>query len=731
MNSDNTLKNKFNFDNALIEFDKKNYTSVINNLTVYLQENINDSDALHLLAVSTALNGNHEGSLNYYREALKLCPNNPQILSNYASSLSKLGDNKSALIYQKKSIEFDPNNFEFFFNCGNIYCELKLYEESLNYYKKSIELNQSFPFSFNNLGKALFDLKLFKESLYYFDEALKLNPQFLDCLNNKGIALRELKKFDQSLACIQLALDIQSNNPQTLTNFGVVLCGLRKFEMAIDYFERAINIDPECIYAWSNKASTLIEQKKHGDALFCLDKTLSLDFYFEWVFGDFLFTKLKLGIWKDYYDDLNKLFGSITAKKKIAKPFICLALTSDPHIQQVCAEVYAQSIFSPQHRAESNKCLPVNKKIKLAYFSSDFGSHAVSSLIVELLELHDKNSFEIIAFSFAKNDGSELYSRIINSFDEFLELENYADRDVATLARQKGIDIAIDLGGYTGSNRVTPFSYGVAPIQVNYLGYPGTSGTSFMDYIIADPVLISPDQEIYYSEKVVYLPHTYQPNDRKKFICNKFISKSDVGLPDGEFIYCCFNNSFKVQPAIFNIWMNILRSVENSVLWLLKDDPIYEKNLCYEAALRGLNPNRLIFAERLPLSEHLGRHSFADLFLDTYPYNAHTTASDALWSGLPLLTLKGNSFASRVASSLLTSMNLTELICQSPDEYEKKAIHFANNPKTIQDLKTKIMQTRESSPLFNTPLMTRNIEIAYKKMHWRYINGLKPEKIYV
>jgi predicted O-linked N-acetylglucosamine transferase (SPINDLY family) len=324
-----------------------------------------------------------------------------------------------------------------------------------------------------------------------------------------------------------------------------------------------------------------------------------------------------------------------------------------------------------------------------------------------------------------------MYSRVSNTFDEFIQIDDMSDREVAILARNKQIDIAIDLGGFTGANRFGPFAFKLAPIQVNYLGYPGTSGSDFMDYVIADKTLIPEEQRNSFSEKIVYLPDCYQPNDSTKVIKHKFQHRSELDLPENSFVFCCFNNNYKIQPNIFKIWMHILSIVDHSVLWLLMDDDALKTNLSNEAKNLGIDPDRLIYANRLPVSEHLGRHAFADLFLDTFPYNAHTTASEALWSGLPLLTLQGKSFASRVASSLLKAMDLPELICQSQDEYKSKAIFLAKNPAEISELKRKISQNKYSSPLFNTKLMTQNLEAAYTKMYQAYLEGRNLDHIYI
>jgi predicted O-linked N-acetylglucosamine transferase (SPINDLY family) len=321
--------------------------------------------------------------------------------------------------------------------------------------------------------------------------------------------------------------------------------------------------------------------------------------------------------------------------------------------------------------------------------------------------------------------------RLQLAFDYSIEVQGMTDIEVALLSRSLNIDIAVDLTGITASSRTGIFSYRAAPIQLNYLGYPGTLGADYMDYIIADRTLITLESQSCYSEKVVYLPNSYQVNDRKRPISDRQFTRQELGLPENGFVFCCFNNNFKILPATFEGWMRILKAVEGSVLWLFEDNSFAVENLKKEAEKRGIAADKLIFAERMPLSEHLARHRQADLFLDTLPYNAHTTTSDALWVGLPVLTLMGGSFASRVAASLLNAVGLPELITGTQEEYEALAIELALNPKKLADAKLKLANNHLTAPLFNTPLFTKNLEAAYLKMMERYQADMKPDHIFI
>jgi predicted O-linked N-acetylglucosamine transferase (SPINDLY family) len=351
--------------------------------------------------------------------------------------------------------------------------------------------------------------------------------------------------------------------------------------------------------------------------------------------------------------------------------------------------------------------------------------------MAELFELHDKNQFELVGFSFGPETNDEMRQRLKSPFDKFIKVFNMSDMEIAQLSRDLNIDIAVDLKGFTQDSRVGIFAYRAAPIQVNYLGYPGTMGAEYIDYIIADKTIIPVEFQSCYSEKIVYLPNSYQVNDRKRLISDRQFTRQELGLPENGIIFCCFNNNHKILPATFYGWVRILKAVEGSVLWLLEDNEWSKDNLKKEAESNGIAPNRLVFAKRLPLAEHLARHRHADLFLDTLPYNAHTTSSDALWTGLPVLTMMGKSFAGRVSASLLNAIGLPELITNSQEEYESLAIELAMNPNKLADIKLKLGNNQLSTPLFDTTLFAKNIEAAYLRMYERNQNSMQPDHIFV
>ena len=435
--------------------------------------------------------------------------------------------------------------------------------------------------------------------------------------------------------------------------------------------------------------------------------------------------------WENFQTNVESLSIRINEGKKSSPSFPVLALIDSLSLQRKTSEIWIKDKHPINTSLGSIPKYLRRNKIRIGYYSADFHNHATAYLMAELFELHDKNNFEIIAFSFGFDKKDEMRQRLSKAFDQFLDVRLKSDKDIALMSRDLGVDVAIDLKGFTQDQRVGIFSYRAAPIQVNFIGYPGTMSAEYIDYIIADPTLIPIESQKYYSEKVVYLPYSYQANDRRREIANKAFTKEELGIPKDAFVFCCFNNNYKITPATFDGWVRILKAVEGSVLWLLEDNPTAGINLRKEAQTRGLDPNRLVFAKRMKLSEHLARHSVADLFLDTLPCNAHTTASDALWAGLPVLTCIGESFASRVAANLLNAIELPDLVTISQEQYEVAAIELATNPAKLRAIKIKLARNRLTTALFDTPRFTKHIEAAYKHMYERYQANLPLEHIYI
>ncbi|MDC0152987.1 hypothetical protein OAI81_01830 [Candidatus Pelagibacter sp.] len=473
----------------------------------------------------------------------------------------------------------------------------------------------------------------------------------------------------------------------------------------------------------------LFERKKYNEALQNFYESYKINPKLNYLLSSIIFTKHRICEWDSFDKDLLVLENAILNEKKKINPFLTLSFYESPLLQKKSAEIFVKNEYDVQNTQNYKFYNQTKKKIRIAYYSADFRNHPMSYLLANLYELHDKNKFEIVGISFGPDKDDEMHKRISKAFDKFYDLRLKTEDEIVKFSRELKIDIAIDLMCFTKYHKFGIFVKRCAPIQVNYLGYPGTSGTNYLDYIIADKILIPKESQKYYSEKIVYLPDTYQANDSTKRISDKIFTREKLGLPKDGFVFCCFNNNYKITPQVFDVWMRLLERVENSVLWILSENINISKNLKKEATLRGVDFNRIVFAERIKMNEHLARQKVADLFIDTFPYTGHTTASDALWVGLPVLTRIGKSFASRVSASLLNAIGLSELATNSEKEYEDLAIELATNSAKLEETKNKLKNNKNTKPLFNTQIFARNIEKAYSLMYERYLKNLPLDNI--
>ena len=466
------------------------------------------------------------------------------------------------------------------------------------------------------------------------------------------------------------------------------------------------------------------------EALDSYERALKLNPNIPWLYGVWLHTKTQLCDWSDLDSQVADLGRKLKQGKRITLPFPTLALVDSPALHRQAAQIWLSANY-PSNPAPPPIERRRHDKIRIGYYSADFHAHATAYLTAGLFECHDRERFRLVAFSFGpdKQDEMRIAFRppLINSWMSAL---NPTRRSRSCPESWKSTLPWISKG-FTKHGRAGIFSHRAAPIQLNYLGYPGTMGASFIDYIIADPIVIPSDSRHRYMEKIAYLPDSYQVNDRRRPIAARHFSRSEAGLPAEGFIFCCFNKAYKITPGTFSCWMRILKQVEGSILWLLEDTPTAAVNLRRESAARGVDPERLIFAPHMPAAEHLARHRAADLFVDTLPYNAHTTASDALWAGLPILTCIGDSFASRVCASLLRSVGLPELVTSEWEQYEAMAIELAMNPGRLSGIRDRLDRNRLTTPLFDTQAFTRHLENAFLQMYQRYQSGLNPEHIFV
>lgn len=576
------------------------------------------------------------------------------------------------------------------------------------------------------LGNLFADMRQPAKALACYDRVIGIAPQSAAAYFNRANALKSMRRFEEAVADFRKAIALQPDYAQAYNNLGNAFDSLGGPNDALECYDRALPLLPQSAVIHANRAASLKELRRLDEALASFETAFALGPNQEFLLGNLLSVKMQLCDWAMLPEALHAYRMLIQGGKRVALPFQALTLTDDPALNKQASQIYTQA----KHPARAID-LPLPKpaagaKIRLGYYSSEFRNHAAAYLMTELFELHDRSRFEVIAFSFGPDVQDEMRQRLRKGFDQFHDVDRLSDIDVVRLSRQMGIDIAIDLKGYTQDARPDLFAYRCAPVQVSYMGFPGTLGSDYIDYLIADHTVIAPEDHIHYTEKVVCMPQSYQVNDSKRWISERQFTRDELRLPADAFVFCCFNNSHKIMPATFESWIRILKSVPGSVLWLLDENPTATKNLSSEAQALGLAPERLVFAPRIALTDYLARYRAADLFLDTLPYNAHTTASDALWAGLPVLTNMGRTFAARVAASLLRALDLPELITESSAAFEAAAIALARDSKTLAKIRAKLAQQRSSSSLFDAEIFARHLEDAYAVMQARHIAGLPP-----
>ena len=631
----------------------------------------------------------------------------------------------------RKAIGLNANIAAAHCNLGKALLDLKHPEGALASFDKAIALEPNFAMAHNNRGKALLDLTRPEEALASCDKAIALEPNFAMAHNNRGMALENLMRFEEALASCDKAIALMPDFAEAHNNRAVTFRGLLRHEEALASCDKAIALMPHFAEAHNNRGDMLNALNRHEEAAGAYAEVLKIDPQHPFTKGMFLYQKMLCCDWKEVDELIAEIDRDVDLGKMSATPFGWQGVAKSQRSLQSCAELYTRYNYPANIRISTRQPVANHKKIRIGYSSGELREQATSHLIVGVLELHDNSRFEIYAVDNGWDDKSEIRRRINASVHSIIDISKLSDTSAVTAISENRIDILVNLNGYFGKRRTRVFAQRPAPIQVNYLGFPGTLGASYIDYIIADQLVVPPDHKEFYTEKIVYLPDCYQANDRNKEIGTHFFSRVECELPQNGFIFCCFNNNYKIMPGVFDRWMRILKQVEGSVLWLLEDNASAASNLRKEAGARGVNSERLVFAKRMSLPDHLARHRLADLFLDTLPYNAHTTASDALWAGLPVLTQIGETFAGRVAASLLTAIGLPELITSTPQAYEDLAIELATNPQKLVAIKHKLANNRLTTPLFDTQLFTRHIEAAYTAMYERYHANLPPDHIYV
>ncbi len=719
--------------------------------------------------LTIALEFHHSGQLALAREIyLGLFADNPEhhiALHHLGLIAHQTGDNDAAVDLLRRAVAVKSDYFEAFSNLTAILRIMRRPEEAIEAGLRAVELNTNYAQAYSNLGNAYEDLNDLESALGLYQTALSLEPLFVEAQTNAanilrrmgriedalktceeiilrrpdapdpyfflGNILRELSRPADAIDAYRHAIALRPNFADAYCNLGSIFLHQTKLDEAVEAYREAIALKPELAEAHCNLGAVLETQGKVAEAIAAYEAALERN-------PGLLGARMQLHHqrryacdWKDFEAEEAELLALLVKCDKPVPPFSILSMNAKPDEQMRVARLWAQCFaqyagkrFDHSHR---RKPKDASQRIKVGYLSGDFHRHATAHLMVELFERHDRGRFEFIAYSHGLDDQSEMRWRLRKAFDGFVDIKDMTAIEAAQTIFDDGIDILVELKGYTQHARNEIASLRPAPVQVSYIGFPGTMATDFIDYIIADPFVLPFDQQPFYSEKIVHLPHCYQPNDTRRRIAEKTPARAYYGLPESAFVFCCFNNSYKITPGIFAVWMRLLGALPQAVLWLFDCNPLVKNNLRREAEKCGVEADRLIFAPREPSAEHLARQRLADLFLDTLPYNAHTTASDALWAGLPVLTCVGDTFAGRVAGSLLRAVGLPELVTSSLQEYEMLALRLASEPALLFALRQKLLVQRLTAPLFDITRTTRDLEAAYMRMWETWASGAEPQ----
>ncbi len=688
---------------ALLKNDPQHWAALSNLGVLYLQS-------------TSPKTGEFDLGLQCLTQSLSINPNQASVHNNLANALRSLGENKKSDEHYQSAIQLDPSYLDACINRALLMRNIKgvrlaafwLEEQRLRFSER--------PNYHMTLGLLLMDCELYELSLKAFERAIELLPSSAQAWYGKGNALRLLNCFEESIKSYQQALVLDPNVAEAWVNMGVVEQSLKHYETAIKCYDAALKIRQDSVNAHYNRALACENTWRLSEAVMGFERTLMLSPDYPYLIGRLHHAKMLICDWTDYQERLRGVTASVQSGARACAPFPFLAMSDDALLLSCCAQTYVSDQCPPVFDGWVPCPLDKNRRVRVGYFSADLRTHAVGFLTAGLFEAHDKNTFEVYAVSLGSApDGDSYRERIVNGVEHFVEASAMTDSEVVEMTRAFGLDIAVDLTGHTMDARTNIFAKRIARWQVNYLGYPGSMGASYMDAILADQIVVPQGDEAHYGERVIRLPNTFQINDHHRVIADGH-SRKFYGLPEDGLVLASFNSSYKLNPSTFDIWCRLLHASSNIVLWLLGENDAQISNLREEVAARHVNPERVIFAGRLPYAEHLARYAHVDLVLDTMPFNGGTSTSDALWGGAPVLTCAGNTFAARMSASLLNAAGLAELITHSATEYEKLATCLVNDPARITALKYKLKMLRNDCALFNTQGQVQNLENAYKAL---------------
>jgi predicted O-linked N-acetylglucosamine transferase (SPINDLY family) len=714
-------------------------------------------DAQHMLGVVLVQRGALGPAAEALGRAIALNPGVAAAHNNLGTCRQRQGLLAEALACHEAALVLEPGYVEALYNAGVVLGRLGRAAEALVRYDAALAVAPAHARAQNNRGIVLRDLGRPEAALAAFDAALAAQPGFAEAQANRGNALRDLGRGAEALASYDQAFALGLESADTWFHHGNLLAAAQRYGAAVASFDRALAAQPGFAAAAVNRGNALAALGRQAEALashqlalaaepgsaealygsglalsalgrepaaaMAFEQALALRPELPWLPGAALLSRLSACDWDGLAERRAALLAQVARGEPAADPFLLLGLVDAPALHRQAAATYAA------RQCPDGAAWPAaapGERIRLGYFSADFHDHATAHLLAELIERHDRSRFEVLGFHFGPAREDAMRRRLRAGFDGFIDLGDLDDQAAAARARKVPLDIAVDLKGYTRDARPGIFAARAAPVQISWLGYPGTMASGCIDYLIGDATVTPAEAQPQYRECLVRLPHSYQPNDRQRAIAAECPSRADCGLPADGFVFCCFNNSWKLLPEQFDAWMRVLLAVPGSVLWLIDAGAGVRDNLRREAVGRGVAPERLVFAPRLPLAQHLARHALADLFLDTLPYNAHTTASDALWAGLPVVTRLSEAFAGRVAASLLRAVGLAELVVAGARDYEALAVALARDPARLAALRQRLVAHRATAPLFDTDRFARHLEAAFSAMVQRQRAGLPP-----
>lgn len=719
---------------TLAFLQQHNPTAALHAIAPLLAAQPNHVDGLFLKAIGLSMAGDKAQAIASYDRLLEINPGHLGALMNRGADQLALHQYEAAYHSLVEAQKIEPTNPMVLLNLGYVENGRHNPTAALTFIDRALNTHAQYPEAWCAKGDALGQLGEVDLAIHAYRKAMSLNPNYLDAPNNLGLLLVQEHRLNEAVEIFKKALLANPHSATLYNNLGIALSrspNADRMSEAQQAYVQAIRLEPAMADAYLNMAELLVAQKQYLDASNFYEAALERSTNRASVIAPMLHNLMKLCLWDRYESLVSELLTGIDYRQGTISPFNVLGLPSTRRQQQYCAVDFSKSAFGqPSIQPRPFTKRPKEAvKIRIGYLSNDFQGHATAYLMAELFELHNRDRFEVFAYSYSTTAQDAMRDRIFRACDHFTDISNLSDTNAAAKISADQIDILVDLKGHTEGARLGILTHKPAPIQVHYLGYPGTTGATFVDYLIADPILIRPGEESAYTEKIVRLPDTYQVNDRTRAIAQIEDSKADHGLSEDHFIFCCFNNNWKITPEIFDTWIGLLHKCEQSTLWLIQDNPEAAKNLKRTAAAKGIAPDRIVFAQKLPLDRHLARHRHADLFLDTPYYNAHTTASDALWTGLPVLTLKGATFAGRVAESLSLAAGLPEMVAETLEDYASIAHYYYTHKDALEAIRAKLNTSRWITPLFDTPRFTRNLERAFVTMHQRFSAELAPDHL--